>query len=1232
MGSKKIRHAKKSPYGSPGNYRNEEHEKKCLMLFEACRKGDLYVVSQHLSSDTVNQADVNGRHSTPLHFAAGFGRANCVQVLISAGASVSCADDGGLVPLHNACSFGHTDVVRILLEKGADPNLGDNWGFTPLHEAAAKGKADVCIILLQHGASAFAENSDKKTPIDLADGDAKAVFTGEYRKDELLEAARSGNEQTVLNLLTPFNLNCHADDGRKSSLLHLAAGYNRVEVVKILLEKKAHIHTKDKGGLVPLHNACSFGHGEVVSLLLDAGASVLTEDLWNYTPLHEAANKGRLDVVKLLIARGGDPTKKNARGKAPIDLVTDELLRQSILNDYQAYQIYEASENGDVTVLRNLLSQPSITFFVHPSTGDTPLHVVARSQHLQRKRIAELLVSRGCPLEIRNKDFCTPLLVAVSSGNVEVAVVLIINGASLGASDRNGDTVLHLAAANGDLEFCRLAVREGAPVNARNRKGKMAAEVATSDAVREILGITDAARGTFHQPDASTNDENRCVARCSESEDQQDSNVESVTASRQTNIDSAPIARQKKADERKHLVEETKLLEAAKSGDLDAVVRIISDSPANINCKDFDGRESTPLHFAAGYNRIDVLRYLLEQGADVEARDTGGLVPLHNACAYGHLAIAELLVKHGADVNASDKWKYTPLHEAASKGKLEICKLLLLSGADPKRKGRDGKTPLDVVKEGADDVVDLLRGNTAVLEAARKGDIEKMRKILTPLTINCRDALGRSSTPLHLASGYNNLEVAQFLLENGASVNLQDRGGLIPLHNASSYGHLEIAALLIKHGAEVNQPDKWGYTPLHEAAQKGRTQICSLLLNNGADVCLKNYDGLTPVEVASAADTKELLMDAIPRRFAEMEDVKVVTAAASRNSQANITPNSLKSSLKRVSSSVGQTLTKKVTVDPEMPSTSKVSDESKAGYSDQKSPLNGISIQQFLKEAGLSELEKLFEKEEITLDLLANMGHDDLKAIGITTFGMRFRLLKNIEKLMQKRASGKLDMTGFPEVPSNFNGTVLVTLGRSDPEFIKVQDEMNATLVPHKDSFGPGGVYVRFEVVEVQKIFNRRLYDKYMRRCEDIREENDGEANERFLYHGSPFIHSIVQKGFDERHSYIGGMFGAGIYFAENSSKSNQYAFGLGSNGCSVHHDRSCYICVRHMLFCRVALGKSFVHTTSNKMAHSPPGHHSVVGLPCDGGLNYPEYVIYRGEQAYPEYVIVYRIANDDPS
>ena len=63
-----------------------------------------------------------------------------------------------------------------------------------------------------------------------------------------------------------------------------------------------------------------------------------------------------------------------------------------------------------------------------------------------------------------------------------------------------------------------------------------------------------------------------------------------------------------------------------------------------------------------------MVEFLLSMGADVQAKDKGGLVPLHNACSYGHLEVVVSLVTNGANVNAPDLWKFTPLHESAAKG------------------------------------------------------------------------------------------------------------------------------------------------------------------------------------------------------------------------------------------------------------------------------------------------------------------------------------------------------------------------------------------------------------------------------------------------------------------------------------------------------------------------------------------------------------------------------------
>jgi ankyrin repeat protein len=64
-----------------------------------------------------------------------------------------------------------------------------------------------------------------------------------------------------------------------------------------------------------------------------------------------------------------------------------------------------------------------------------------------------------------------------------------------------------------------------------------------------------------------------------------------------------------------------KLLEASKTGDLETVKQCCNAK--TVNCRDLDGRHSTPLHFAAGYNRVTVVQFLLEGGADVHAKDKG---------------------------------------------------------------------------------------------------------------------------------------------------------------------------------------------------------------------------------------------------------------------------------------------------------------------------------------------------------------------------------------------------------------------------------------------------------------------------------------------------------------------------------------------------------------------------------------------------------------------------------
>jgi len=125
-----------------------------------------------------------------------------------------------------------------------------------------------------------------------------------------------------------------------------------------------------------------------------------------------------------------------------------------------------------------------------------------------------------------------------------------------------------------------------------------------------------------------------------------------------------PVGEQAPTKDRNHLGQEKRrLLEASKAGDLELVKKFVNLHPHIVNCRDLDGRHCTPLHFAAGYNRVEVVEFLLNNGADVLAMDKGGIVPLHYACSNGHFEVNRLFVKHCRDSVGRNS---TPLHLAPS--------------------------------------------------------------------------------------------------------------------------------------------------------------------------------------------------------------------------------------------------------------------------------------------------------------------------------------------------------------------------------------------------------------------------------------------------------------------------------------------------------------------------------------------------------------------------------------
>jgi len=120
--------------------------------------------------------------------------------------------------------------------------------------------------------------------------------------------------------------------------------------------------------------------------------------------------------------------------------------------------------------------------------------------------------------------------------------------------------------------------------------------------------------------------------------------------------------------------------EAARSGDLEQIQRLVVEG-TGVNEK--TSQDETPLVIAALAGQGEIASYLLQRGADIDARNLGGLTALHAASYAGHTDIVALLIARGAAVNDADNaFGVTPLHLASEENHLETTRVLLAHGAD----------------------------------------------------------------------------------------------------------------------------------------------------------------------------------------------------------------------------------------------------------------------------------------------------------------------------------------------------------------------------------------------------------------------------------------------------------------------------------------------------------------------------------------------------------------------
>lgn len=280
------------------------------------------------------------------------------------------------------------------------------------------------------------------------------------------------------------------------------------------------------------------------------------------------------------------------------------------------------------------------------------------------------------------------------------------------------------------------------------------------------------------------------------------------------------------------------------TGNFDAV-RYFAELGANLDQETELDLTETCLHLAVRWGQPEILKYLIEHDAAIEAVSASGKTPLASFESDTSRGCIEVLLDHNANTESapdifpdsgntleSDKSPsngigngYTPLHHAASLGLEKIARLLLKRGANVRARTKDGETSLHIATD---------KGHVSVVEVLLEFEAP----------IEAKDNYGNTALAI---SNDVALPAVQLLLARNANIGASNDEGFRPLHHTACSNCPAVADLFLRRNAVVDPKSKWGSTPLHLATASGASEVVRLLLKNKADIEALDEEGFTPL-------------------------------------------------------------------------------------------------------------------------------------------------------------------------------------------------------------------------------------------------------------------------------------------------------------------------------------------------------------------------------------------------
>lgn len=291
--------------------------------------------------------------------------------------------------------------------------------------------------------------------------------------------------------------------------------------------------------------------------------------------------------------------------------------------------------------------------------------------------------------------------------------------------------------------------------------------------------------------------------------------------------------------------------------------------------------ENDTLLSAAETGDIDTVKEALNNGADINTQNNFlKESALHLAASKGHLELVKYLVDNGANLYLNNGTDMTPLHLAARDGQVHVVKYLLeKSDTIPERILSDVIHVAQMSVYGRPEIVQMLedyhlnqarpiarggeRADSDLLEAAENGKIKNVEQALEE-GANVEVIDDRGMKPIHWAAFRGHSEIVRILIERGANVNATNTALWTPIMHASLEGHEGIVKLLLEKGANINSKTSVSGTALMFASGKGHLEVVKVLLDSGADSTIEidgtdSEDGMTAEVYARRGGYREIV-------------------------------------------------------------------------------------------------------------------------------------------------------------------------------------------------------------------------------------------------------------------------------------------------------------------------------------------------------------------------------------